>query len=75
MSKKISLLILVLSLIGKSFAQPDLNIDPKSVTIDRDGKLFFYIPSDNEFKGKLNPTNPVIQRQRKDTPGLIQEAL
>jgi hypothetical protein len=42
---------------------------------DRDGKLFFYIPGDDEFRGKLNPTNPVIQRQRRDTPGLIQENL
>jgi hypothetical protein len=42
---------------------------------DRDGKLFFYIPGNDEFKGKLNPTNPVVDRQRKDTPALIQEAL
>jgi hypothetical protein len=42
---------------------------------DRDGKLFFYIPGDAEFKGKLNPTNPVVERQRPDTPGLIREAL
>ena len=42
---------------------------------DRGGKLFFYIPGDDKFKGMLNPTNPVIQRQRKDTPALIQEAL
>jgi hypothetical protein len=42
---------------------------------DRDGKLFFYIPGNDEFKGKLNPTNPVVERQRKDTPALIQEAL
>ena len=42
---------------------------------DRDGKLFLYIPGKDEFKGKLNPTNPVVERQRKDTPGLIQEAL
>lgn len=42
---------------------------------DRDGKLFFYIPGNDEFKGDLNPTNPVVERQRKDTPGLIQEAL
>ena len=42
---------------------------------DRDGKLYFYIPGNDEFKGKLNPANPVIQRQRKDTPALIQEAL
>jgi hypothetical protein len=42
---------------------------------DRDGKLFFYIPGNDEFKGKLNPTNPVVERQRKDTPALIREAL
>jgi hypothetical protein len=42
---------------------------------DRDGKLFFYIPGNDEFKGKLNPTNPVVERQRKDTKALIQEAL
>jgi hypothetical protein len=42
---------------------------------DRDGKLFFYIPGNDEFKGKLNPTNPVVERQRRDTPGLIQEDL
>lgn len=42
---------------------------------DRDGKLYFYIPGDDKFDGMLNPTNPVIQRQRKDTPGLIQESL
>jgi len=42
---------------------------------DRDGKLFFYMPGNDEFKGKLNPANPVVDRQRKDTPALIQEAL
>ena len=42
---------------------------------DRGGKLFFYIPGNDEFKGKLNPTNPVVERQRKDTPALIQERL
>jgi len=42
---------------------------------DRDGKLFFYLPGEGEFRGTLNPTNPVIQRQRKDTPAIIQEAL
>ena len=42
---------------------------------DRDGKLFFYIPGKDEFRGKLNPTNPVVERQRKDTPALIPEAL
>lgn len=42
---------------------------------DRGGKLFYYIPGEDQFKGGLNPTNPVVQRQRKDTPALIQEAL
>jgi hypothetical protein len=42
---------------------------------DRGGKLFFYLPGNDEFRGKLNPTNPVVQRQRKDTPGLISEDL
>jgi hypothetical protein len=42
---------------------------------DRRGKLFFYIPGEDKFKGTLNPTNPVIQRQREDTPGLIRESL
>lgn len=42
---------------------------------DRDGKLFLYLPGNDKFRGKLNPTNPVIQRQRKDTPALIPEAL
>ena len=42
---------------------------------DRDGKLFLYFPSNDEFRGNLNPSNPVIQRQKKDTPGLIPEAL
>jgi hypothetical protein len=42
---------------------------------DRDGKLFLYMPGDDEFRGKLNPTNPVVERQRKDTPALIPEAL
>ena len=42
---------------------------------DRRGKLFFYIPGPGVFKGGLNPTNPVVERQRKDTPGLIQERL
>ena len=42
---------------------------------DRDGKLYFYMPGRDAFKGMLNPTNPVVERQRKDTPGLIQEAL
>jgi hypothetical protein len=42
---------------------------------DRDGKLYFYIPGEDRFRGSLNPTNPVVERQRKDTPALIQEAL
>lgn len=42
---------------------------------ERGGSLFFYMPGNDEFKGNLNPTNPVVERQRKDTPGLIQEAL
>lgn len=42
---------------------------------ERGGSLFLYMPGQDEFKGKLNPTNPVVERQRKDTPGLIQEAL
>lgn len=42
---------------------------------DRDGKLYFYVPGEGEFDGMLNPTNPVVERQRKDTPALIQEAL
>jgi len=42
---------------------------------DRNGKLFYYIPGPGVFKGGLNPTNPVVERQRKDTPALIQERL
>jgi len=42
---------------------------------DRGGKLFYYIPGDDKFKGTLNPTNPVVERQRRDTPALIQERL
>lgn len=42
---------------------------------ERRGSLFLYMPGNDQFKGKLNPTNLVIQRQRKDTPGLIQESL
>jgi hypothetical protein len=41
----------------------------------RRGKLFIYIPGAGTFKGRLNPTNPVVERQRKDTPALIQERL
>ena len=42
---------------------------------DRGGRLFFYIPGPGVFKGRLNPTNPVVERMRKDTPGLIRERL
>jgi outer membrane protein assembly factor BamB len=42
---------------------------------DRGGKLFLYLPGPGVFKGLLNPTNPRIERQRPDTPGLIQEKL
>lgn len=42
---------------------------------DRRGKLFIYIPGGGTFKGGLNPTNPVVERQRPDTPALIQERL
>jgi hypothetical protein len=42
---------------------------------DRRGNLFLYIPGPGNFKGRLNPTNPVVERQRKDTPALIQERL
>jgi hypothetical protein len=42
---------------------------------DRRGKLFFYIPGPGVFKEGLNPTNPVVERQRLDTPGLIPERL
>ncbi len=42
---------------------------------DRRGKLFMYIPGPGNFKGPLNPTNPVVERQRTDTPALIQERL
>lgn len=42
---------------------------------DRGGKLFLYIPGPGVFKEMLNPTNPVVERMRKDTPGLIPERL
>jgi hypothetical protein len=42
---------------------------------DRGGKLFIYLPGPGRFKGGLNPTNPELERQRKDTPGLIPERL
>lgn len=42
---------------------------------DRKGNLFLYIPGSGNFKGRLNPTNPVVERQREDTPALIPERL
>ncbi len=42
---------------------------------DRRGVLFLYFPLNNKFKGILNPTNPVVGRQREGTPGLIPENL
>ena len=42
---------------------------------DRRGHLFLYIPGPGPFRETLNPTNPVIQRMRPGTPGLIKEAL
>ena len=42
---------------------------------DRGGKLYIYIPGPGNFKGGLNPTNPVGARQRDDTPALIKENL
>jgi len=42
---------------------------------DRGGKLFIYMPGPGTFKGLLNPTNPRVERMRKDTPGLIPENL
>lgn len=42
---------------------------------DRRGKLFFYIPGPGVFREGLNPTNPVVERQRPDTPALIPERL
>jgi hypothetical protein len=42
---------------------------------DRGGKLFFYLPGSPGFPGVLNPANPRVERQRKDTPGLIPEKL
>jgi hypothetical protein len=41
---------------------------------DRRGKLFIYTPGP-VFKGQTNPTNPVVERMRLDTPGLIPERL
>jgi hypothetical protein len=42
---------------------------------DRRGKLFIYLPGPGTFPGLLNPTNPVVERMRKDTPALIPEDL
>jgi len=42
---------------------------------DRGGKLFLYLPGPGVFRELLNPTNPRIERQRPDTPGLIPEKL
>jgi hypothetical protein len=42
---------------------------------DRRGKLFIYIPGPGSFRGMFNPTNPVVDRMRKGTPGLIPERL
>ncbi len=42
---------------------------------DRGGKLFIYLPGPGRFKGGLNPANPETERQRPNTPGLIQERL
>jgi hypothetical protein len=42
---------------------------------DRGGKLFLYMPGPGCFKERLNPANPEMERQRPDTPGLIQEHL
>jgi hypothetical protein len=42
---------------------------------DRGGKLFYYIPGPPPFREFLNPTNPVIERMRPGTPGLIPESL
>ena len=41
---------------------------------DRRGKLFIYTPGP-VFKGQTNPTNPVVERMRLNTPGLIPEGL
>jgi hypothetical protein len=42
---------------------------------DRRGKLYLYTPVEKPFPGDMNPTNPVVERMRKDTPALIPEAL
>ena len=38
-------------------------------------KLFLYTPGADPFQGDMNPTNPVVDRMRPGTPGLIPEAL
>ncbi len=42
---------------------------------DRGGKLFLYMPGPGAFPGQMNPTNPVVERMRPETPALIPEAL
>ena len=42
---------------------------------DRRGKLFLYTPGAEPFPGDMNPTNPVVERMRPETPALIPEAL
>jgi hypothetical protein len=42
---------------------------------DRRGKLFYYIPGADVFKGGYNPYNPTVTRMKKDAPSLIPEAL
>jgi hypothetical protein len=42
---------------------------------ERRGKLYLYTPGADPFPGDMNPTNPVVDRMRPDTPALIPEAL
>lgn len=42
---------------------------------ERRGKLYLYTPGADPFPGDMNPTNPVVERMRPDTPALIPEAL
>lgn len=42
---------------------------------DRRGKLYLYLPGPGTFREFLNPTNPVVERMRLGTPGLIPEGL
>lgn len=42
---------------------------------DRRGKLFLLTPGAEPFPGDMNPTNPVVERMRLDTPAIIPEAL